>query len=40
MARPIAYHLREGTCRQPQVKRLTLLVNSQYNGWRMEDWAR
>ena len=36
-ARPIIYHTRLGTCRQPQVKGLTVMVNSQYNGWRMED---
>ena len=37
MARPIIYHLRDGTCWQPQVKGLTMMVNSQYNGWRLED---
>jgi len=37
MARPVVYHLREGTCWLPQVKNLTLMVNSQYNSWRMED---
>jgi peptide/nickel transport system substrate-binding protein len=36
-ARPIIYHTRLGTCLQPQVKGLTIMVNSQYNGWRMED---
>jgi peptide/nickel transport system substrate-binding protein len=36
-ARPIIYHTRLGTCRQPAVKGLTIMVNSQYNGWRMED---
>ena len=36
-ARPILYHTRLGTCRQPQVKGLTVMVNSQYNGWRLED---
>jgi peptide/nickel transport system substrate-binding protein len=36
-ARPIIYHTRLGTCLQPQVKGLTVMVNSQYNGWRMED---
>jgi hypothetical protein len=25
------------TCMQPQVKGLTVMANSQYNGWRMED---
>jgi len=37
LARPIIYHLRAATCWQPEVKGLTLIVNSQYNGWRMED---
>jgi peptide/nickel transport system substrate-binding protein len=36
-ARPILYHTRLGTCMQPQVKGLAVMVNSQYNGWRMED---
>jgi peptide/nickel transport system substrate-binding protein len=36
-ARPIVYHTRAATCMQPQVKGLTIMVNSQYNGWRMED---
>jgi len=37
-ARPIVYHFRAATCWQPQVKNVTIMVNSQYNGWRMEDW--
>jgi len=37
-ARPIIYHFRAGTCWQPQLKNITVMVNSQYNGWRMEDW--
>jgi len=37
LARPILYHRRGGTCWQPWVKGLTMMVNSQYNGWRMED---
>ena len=37
-ARPIIYHFRAATCWQPQLKGLTVMVNSQYNGWRMEDW--
>jgi peptide/nickel transport system substrate-binding protein len=37
LARPIIYHRRGGTCWWPWVKGLTLMVNSQYNGWRMED---
>ena len=36
-ARPIIYHTRAATCMQPQLKWLTVMVNSQYNGWRMED---
>jgi peptide/nickel transport system substrate-binding protein len=37
LARPVIYHRRGGTCWQPWVKGLTMMVNSQYNGWRMED---
>ena len=33
-ARPIIFHDRRGTCWQPQVKGLTMMVNSIYNGWR------
>jgi peptide/nickel transport system substrate-binding protein len=36
--RPIIYHLRAATCWRPQLKGVTLMLNSQYNGWRMEDW--
>ena len=36
-ARPIIYYGRGGTCWQPYVKGLTIMVNSIYNGWRMED---
>jgi len=36
-ARPIIFHNRQGTCWQPQVKGLTIMVNSIYNGWRMEE---
>jgi peptide/nickel transport system substrate-binding protein len=36
-ARPIVYHTCSATCMQPQVKGLTIMVNSQYNGWRMKD---
>ena len=38
LGRPIVYHLRASTCWQPQLKGITLMVNSQYNGWRMDDW--
>jgi len=36
-ARPIIFHGIAATCWQPQVKGLTMMVNSLYNGWRMED---
>jgi peptide/nickel transport system substrate-binding protein len=36
-ARPIIFYAPAGNCRQPYVKGLTLMVNSIYNGWRMED---
>ena len=36
-ARPIISHNRAATCMRPQVTGLTIMVNSQYNGWRMED---
>jgi peptide/nickel transport system substrate-binding protein len=36
-ARPIIFYARGATCWQPHVKGLTIMVNSIYNGWRMED---
>ncbi len=36
-ARPMIYHNRAATCRYPQVRGVTIMVNSIYNGWRMED---
>jgi peptide/nickel transport system substrate-binding protein len=36
-ARPIIYHSRQATCRQPYVKGFGSMVNSVYNGWRFED---
>ena len=36
-ARPIIFYPRGGTCAQPYVKGLTTMVNSIYNGYRMED---
>jgi peptide/nickel transport system substrate-binding protein len=36
-ARPILYHNRFATCWHPQLKGLTVMVNSLFNGWRMED---
>jgi peptide/nickel transport system substrate-binding protein len=37
VARPVIFYPRGATCRQPDVKGLTIMVNSIYNGWRMED---
>jgi peptide/nickel transport system substrate-binding protein len=36
-ARPIIFHAVNASCRQPYVKGLTIMVNSIYNGWKMED---
>jgi peptide/nickel transport system substrate-binding protein len=36
-ARPIILYDRRATCWQPRVNGLTLMVNSLFNGWRMED---
>ena len=38
-ARPIIMHNQAATCWQPRVKGVTIMVNSSYNGWRMEDWS-
>ena len=35
--RPVIFYPRGGTCKQPYVKGLTIMVNSIYNGWRFED---
>jgi len=35
--RPMIYYLRGGTCWRPEVKNVTIMVNSIFNGWRMED---
>jgi len=37
VARPIIFYSRRGTCWQPYVKGLTIMVNSIFNGNRMED---
>jgi peptide/nickel transport system substrate-binding protein len=37
VARPIIFHGRQGTCWQPYVKGITVMVNSSYNGYRYED---
>jgi peptide/nickel transport system substrate-binding protein len=36
-ARPAIFHPRSNTCWYPQVKGLNVVVNSIYNGWRMEE---
>jgi peptide/nickel transport system substrate-binding protein len=36
-ASPVIAHEQLATCWQPRVKGLTIMVNSVYNGWRMED---
>ena len=36
-ARPFIFPFRAATCWQPKLKGLTIMVNSQYNGWRFED---
>jgi peptide/nickel transport system substrate-binding protein len=36
-AQPVIFYGRYGTCWQPQVKGLTVMVNSLFNGWRFED---
>jgi peptide/nickel transport system substrate-binding protein len=35
--RPIIFFMRQGTCWQPEVKGLTLMDNTIFNNWRMED---
>jgi peptide/nickel transport system substrate-binding protein len=40
-ARPVIFHTRGATCWHPQVQGLTTMVNSMYNGWRLEDvWLK
>jgi peptide/nickel transport system substrate-binding protein len=36
-ARLIIFYDRRATCWEPRVKGLTLMVNSIFNGWRVED---
>jgi len=36
-ARPVLFHTRGATCWHPRLKGLTTMVNSIYNGWRLED---
>ena len=35
--RPMIYFMRGGTCWRPQVKNMTIMGNSIFNGWRLED---
>ena len=37
VARPMILHSRAGTCWQPHLKGMTMMVNSSYNGYRYED---
>ena len=37
VARPILFHARTGTCWKPDVKNVTIMSNSAYNGYRYED---
>jgi peptide/nickel transport system substrate-binding protein len=36
-AKPLIFFTRGGICWDPKVKNLTVMLNSIYNGWRMED---
>jgi peptide/nickel transport system substrate-binding protein len=36
-ARPVIFYPRQATCHHPQVKGMTMMVNSIYNGFRYED---
>ncbi len=35
--RPMIYFMRGGTCWRPKVKNMTIMANSIFNGWRLED---
>ena len=37
VAKPLVYFNKGAPCWQPEVKNETVMVNSIYNGWRMED---
>ena len=37
VARPVIFYPRQVTCSHPQVKGMTVMVNSIYNGYRYED---
>jgi peptide/nickel transport system substrate-binding protein len=36
-ARPVIFHTRGATCWHPRLKGLTTMVNSMFNGWRLDD---
>jgi hypothetical protein len=36
-ARPIIFYPRSGACWQPQFKGHTMVINGNYNNWRLED---
>ena len=36
-ARPIIFYPRSAACWQPQFKGHTMMINGNYNGWRLED---
>ena len=36
-ARPVIFHTRGATCWHPRVKGVSTMVNSMYNGWRLDD---
>ena len=36
-SQPVIFYGRVAQCWQPQVKGFTIMVNSMFNGWRMED---
>jgi peptide/nickel transport system substrate-binding protein len=38
VARPVIFYNRTGTCWQPYVKGLTIMVDSLFNSNRREDW--
>jgi len=37
LVRPVIFYTRAAICWLPQVKGLTIMVNSLFNGWRFED---
>ena len=37
VARPVLFNSKSGTCWQPYVKNYVPMINSEYNGYRMED---